>query len=257
MTGYRECVARRARKRHVQQAIRFPDKNGQWRGGKRRGAGRPKRGEHASEKHQRRQRFKSHQPQHVAVRASKAVGRLRKRHLYMAVREAMITAFRRADFRIVHASIQANHIHLIVEANDWRALARGMQGFQISAARHINAELSKRCGRRRTGSVFPDRYHTETITNRRQARHSLAYVLNNWRRHKEDRAPMARSWKIDPFSSGDSFDGWRELEHSHVLWKTRDTYKALPVWRPKTWLLRVGWRLYGLIGATEIPSSRR
>jgi REP element-mobilizing transposase RayT len=249
-------MARRARKRHVQQAIRFPDKNGQWRGGKRPGAGRPKSGERASEKHHKRERFKAHQPQHVSVRVAKAVGRLRKRHIYMAVREAMITAFGRDDFRIVHLSIQGNHIHLLVEAKDWRALARGMQGFLISAARHINAELSKRCGQPRSGCVFPDRYHSETITNRRQARHSLAYVLNNWRRHKEHLAPMARTWKIDPFSSGDSFDGWRELENSPVLWKTRDTYKALPVWRPKTWLLREGWRMYGLIGATEIPGPR-
>jgi REP element-mobilizing transposase RayT len=249
-------MARRARKRHVQQAIRFPDKNGQWRGGKRRGAGRPKKGRRASEKHQTRERFKSSVPLHVVLRAAAIIGRLRKRDIYMALREAMITAFHRDDFRIVHVSIQDNHIHLLVEATNWLALARGMQGFQISAAKYINAALSKRCNVRRTGTVFPDRYHMETITSRRQARHALAYVLNNWRHHGEHRAPNARTWKIDPFSSGDSFDGWRELEDSPVLWKTRDSYKSLPVWRPKTWLLREGWRMYGLIGATEIPGPK-
>jgi REP element-mobilizing transposase RayT len=249
-------MAKRALKRHVQQTLHFPDKNGQRRGGKRRGAGRPKKGLRASEKHQTRERFKRGVPLHVVLRAATVIGRLRTRHIYMAVREAMITAFRRDDFHIVHLSIQANHIHMLVEATDWLALARGMQGFQISAAKHINAALSKRGATRRQGSVFPDRYYVETIASRRQARHSLAYVLNNWRRHGEHRGPLARTWKIDPFSSGDSFDGWRELEDSPVMWKTRASYKSLPVWRPTTWLLRIGWRMYGLVGAYEIPGPR-
>jgi len=249
-------MAKRARKRHVQQEIRFPDKNGQWRGGKRAGAGRPAKGPRSSERHERRARFRASEPLHVVLRAAAAVGRLRKRHIYMALRDAMITTFPREDFRIVHISIQANHVHLLVEANDYMALARGMQGFQISAAKHINAVISEHTKQTRKGSVFPDRYHAEVITSRRHARHSLAYVLNNWRHHGEHRAPIARGWKIDPFASGDSFDGWRELEDSPVLWKTRDTYKAMPVWRPKTWLLREGWRMHGLIGATEMPGPK-
>ena len=49
----------------------------------------------------------------------------------------------RTDFRIVHISIQSNHIHLLVEANDPEALARGMQAFQISAARKLNKLLGR------------------------------------------------------------------------------------------------------------------
>src|SRR5215813_777819 len=148
-------MAKRARKRHVQQEMRYPDKNGQWRGGKRKGAGRRKSGPRASERHERRARFRASQPQHVVLRASPAIRQLRKRHIYMALRDAMITTFPREDFRIVHISIQSNHIHLLVEASDVKALARGMQGFEISAAKHINAVLSNG-DKRRKGSVFPD-----------------------------------------------------------------------------------------------------
>jgi hypothetical protein len=49
--------------------------------------------------------------------------------------------------------------HLLVEAGSRTALARGMQGFEISAAKHLNAAVSKARGRRRRGAVFPDRYH--------------------------------------------------------------------------------------------------
>jgi hypothetical protein len=93
-------------------------------------------------------------------------------------------------FRIVHLSIQRNHVHLLVEADNKYALANGLQRFQISAAKNVNREVSiERClPVRRRGSVFPDRYHMEIITTPRQARHALAYVLNNWRKHREDKA---------------------------------------------------------------------
>ena len=71
--------------------------------------------------------------------------------------------------------------------------------------------------------MFPDRYHARIIGSRRQARHALAYVLNNWRRHGEDRA---RRWLVDPFSSGATFAGWRELAHAHVFWPLPATYQA-------------------------------
>ena len=173
----------------------------------------------------------------------------------MALREAMITTFVREVIRIVHVSIQSNHIHLLVEARDRLALAKGMQGFQISAAKLINGALGEERGQRRKGRVFSDRYHAEIIDSRRQARHCLAYVLNNWRRHSEDRSGISTTWMIDPFSSADHFAGWKELDDSPLMWRTRDSYKSMPVWQPKTWLLREGWRLYGLIGAYDVPSA--
>jgi hypothetical protein len=31
------------------------------------------------------------------------------------------------------------------------------------------------------------------------SRHAICYVLNNWRRHEEDRAKVTKTWKLDPF----------------------------------------------------------
>ncbi|HEY1554957.1 MAG TPA: transposase [Kofleriaceae bacterium] len=188
--------------------------------------------------------FKPSQPIHVTIRTMPAVGSLRTRDKYKAIREALITSFVRERIRVVHLSIQRTHVHLLVEAHDKHALARGMQGFQVSAARHLNRAA------RRSGTVFPDRYHATIIGSRRQARHALAYVLNNWRRHGEDRA---RRWLVDPFSSGATFAGWRELAHADVFWPLPASYQPLPVWLPRTWFLSEGWRRYGLVGAREVP----
>jgi len=249
-----EYVMARARKRHVQLELPKLDKNGQRRGGKRDGAGRPAKGERPSERHEKREAFKASEPVHVVIRAVEAVGALRGFVAYHALRTAMVTTFKRDDFRIVHISIQRTHVHLIVEAAGRMALARGMQGFEISAARHLNAAISQRTGKGRRGGVFPDRYYVEVLRSPRQTRRAINYVLNNWRHHGESQLRLASGWKVDPFSSAPSFDGFGDVDARAIEWPQR--YVPLPVWEPRTWLLSEGWRMHGLIGATEVPGPR-
>ena len=159
---------------------------------------------------------------HVVLRVTREVGNLRTRHAYRAIRGAIAKCAARTDYRVVHVSIQSNHVHLLVEADDKLALTRGMQGFAISAAKRLNREL-----RRRSGEVFPFRYHATPITSPTQARNAIAYVLNNWRRHRNDlRAP----YRIDPYSSAEQFYGGPSR------------MEPLPCVRPTSWLLTDGWR---------------
>src|SRR5688572_11750248 len=176
----------RARKRHVQQELKLT------RGGKRRGAGRPAKGPRSSEKHKKRPVLKKHEPVHVIIRATPEIETLRLGVTYRAIRKALVTTFKRDNFRIVHLSIQGTHVHLLVEADHRLALARGMQSFQISAAKHVNAAISNRRKLRRRGGVFVDRYHAVILRSPRQTRNALAYVLNNWRKHREDRDSVSR-----------------------------------------------------------------
>jgi hypothetical protein len=84
-------------------------------------------------------------------------------------------------------------------------------------------------------------------------RNAIAYTLGNWRHHGEDRAHFARTWSVDPFSSGAVFFGWKELESSPVLWPLPPTYHPLIVFRPRTWLLQNWDRCYPLISVREVP----
>src|SRR4030095_12958248 len=104
----------------------------------------------------------------------------------------------RGHLRICHLSIEGNHLHLLVEADDKRALSRGMQGFALSCARHITRPPSPPGAEPRKGRVFADRYHAAILDGPRRVRHALAYVLNNWRRHREDRG---RRDRLDTVSS--------------------------------------------------------
>jgi REP element-mobilizing transposase RayT len=226
------------------------------RGGKRPGAGRPPKGKRAGSPHKERPFLHARYPVHVTLRVIREVGNLRRRCVYQAIREATLTTARREDFRIVQLSIQRRHVHLLVEANDKRALAAGMQGFQISAAKHLNAAISKgRPGPRRRGAVFPDRYHAEIITSPRQARHALSYLMNNWRKHQEDLRPPMSDWTIDWFSSAVTFPGWAEYGDEPFLWRGPPTYDPLIVYQPRTWLLREGWKKAGPISCHDVPSA--
>jgi len=227
------------------------------RGGKRRGAGRPPNGERAGSPHKKRPYLHARYPVHVVLRVVRAAGNLRRRCVYQAIREATLITALREDFRIVHLSIQRTHVHLLVEADGKGALARGMQGFQISAAKHLNAAISKgRPGPRRRGTVFPDRYHAEIITSPTQAHHAIRYVLGNWRRHREDRKEPMSTWKVDWFSSAVMFPGWAEYGDEPFLWRGPDTYDPLIVYQPRTWLLREGWKKTGSISCRDVPSRK-
>jgi putative transposase len=161
---------------------------------------------------------------------------LRSERAFHAVEQAISKASR-AEFRVVDFSAQDDHVHLIVEAQDGRALSSGARGLSIRLARAIN----KACGR--SGPVWGDRYHTHTLRTPRETRHAVVYVLMNFRKHH----PHDRN-AIDPRSSARWFDGFRNLRP--------DTASPSPTWKPRTWLSSKGWRRHGLIDWRERPKPR-
>ncbi|HEY4175360.1 MAG TPA: transposase [Kofleriaceae bacterium] len=257
-------MAARARKRHEQLAMfNARGTKADQRRGKARG-GRPRKTARGSAPHTKRKlEVRATWPVHVVLRVVDDVKGLRNRRIYKALRNASISALRQHDeilgsdeaAKIIHISIQQSHIHLIVEAPDQKALSRAMQGFKISAAKWINRALSETRGKRRRGAVFAERYFAEVIKTPRQARNTLAYVLNNWRKHGEDKRQVARGWLVDPFSTGAVFGGWRELVGRDTQFRVRESYDSMLVWLPESWLLKTGWRRHGAIGCREVPSS--
>ena len=170
-------------------------------------AGRKVTGKRRDPRHRTRPEHDPRHGVHLVLRVTREVGNLRTRHAYRALRGALARCAGKSDYRIVHVSMQSNHVHLLVEADSKLALARGTQGFAISAAKRLNKEL-----RRKKGEVFPFRYHATYVKNPTQARNALSYILNNWRHHRADaHAP----WRIDPWSSAWQFAGWA-TPHGHA-----------------------------------------
>ena len=151
--------------------------------------------------------------------------------VYRAVRGALAEGQKTA-FRVVHFSVQSNHLHLIVEASNKETLSRGMQGLTVRMARAVNRAMDAR------GSVFLDRYHAHELKTPRETRAALLYVLQNWAKHGSGGA-------YDPLSSAVWFDGWSRPP-------TEETPPSI-VAAPRTWLITVGWRRHGLLRLGEKP----
>jgi putative transposase len=206
------------------------------RGGARRGAGRKPAGAKAGVSHARRPDFKARHPVHVTMKIRRGLPSLRHRALASLVFSAFHAAKQRLGAKLVHFSIQSNHIHLIVEAQERRALSRSMQGLAVRLARRLNARMGRR------GQLFPDRYHARALRTPLEVRRALLYVLKIHEHHT--RIPRATS--LDPLSSASYFFSQADPGH-----RNHDS----PVAEPSTWLLRIGWRRHGLIGRDERSSS--
>jgi hypothetical protein len=223
------------------------------RGGARRGAGRKPRGAVALASHAKRLAFDPRTPVLVTAKLAQGLPNLRRGATRELVWRALGAAKIRFDVRVIHFSLQSNHLHAIVEARDEHALGRAMKGLCVRIARSLNRVLE------RAGPVFADRYHARPLRTPREVRYALAYTLNNARKHG------VRVEGLDPCSSGAAFDGWRErgaralaalarAAHAHAL-AAHDAYDVPPVAAARSWLLRRGWRRHGLVGVAETPGQ--
>ncbi|HEY3353611.1 MAG TPA: transposase [Polyangia bacterium] len=173
----------------------------------------------------------------MTLRACADVDSLRDGAPFTAL-EAAIRAAHRGDFRIVHFSIQGDHLHLIVEASDRAALVRGLRGFAIRSAKALNRALGRR------GRVWADRYHARALRTPRETRNAVVYVIQNWRK------AVRGAQCLDPCASGYWFDGWRG---PRPRWALPPPDEAPPTRAARTWLLREGWRRCGLVAFDERP----
>jgi putative transposase len=179
-------------------------------------------------------------PVHVTMRGGRRLPSLRKQGVFLAIRRALAKTWREW-FRVVHFSVQVDHIHMIVEADDKMALSRGMRGLSIRLARRINQVAGRR------GMVFADRYHARALGSPHEVRHCLVYVLLNFRKH------LGRPAGVDPASSGFWFRGWKSPPSTEPPgWSIDETVPVMPA---RTWLARQGWQRHGLIDVAEQPKS--
>jgi REP element-mobilizing transposase RayT len=164
-------------------------------GGERRGAGRRPTPGRSRVPHVPREDVRPYQPVHVTLRVADHVWNLRSERSFALIHGALEGARRRSDARIVHFSVQGNHLHLILEVVGAPALANAVRALSIRLARSLNRMMARR------GPVFADRYHAHVLRTPAEIRNALRYVLGNYASHAARRGePKPGGW-VDPFSS--------------------------------------------------------
>src|SRR5512144_1979457 len=86
---------------------------------------------------------KARYPLHVTLRMLPHVWQLRSRRCYNVLERAFFAGCDQFGTRIVHYSVQHNHIHLVAETGDARSLARGIQGLAIRMAKGLNRVMDR------------------------------------------------------------------------------------------------------------------
>lgn len=176
-------------------------------------------------------------PHHVTVRMRRGTWNLRAQRCFRPILEAFRGVRGRAGFRVTHFSVQGNHLHLIAEASERRAMSNGLRALLIRIARAVNGVMGAR------GPRFADRYHESVLRTASAVRRCLRYVLENHARHLVQVGKGHLAEPIDRFSSAPWFDGFR----AGVA--LPDAIGDPPVSAPRSALLSHAWRRLGLLDA--------
>lgn len=139
-------------------------------------------------RHIRRERILKPTSMHLTIKVRENKADIKSKSILKALHHAIIRA-RLKGIRVIHYTLEYNHVHLLVEAHCHTVMHRGMQAFGISFSKAINK--IKQCG----GTVYKHRHHIKKITSALQLKNVLTYIFHNGVHHKRS------TTLLDPFNS--------------------------------------------------------
>lgn len=137
------------------------------RGGRRPGSGR-KRIHSQGVSHRIREQITLNRPLHVNFKVKTSI---RNKACLKVLKRAIKNASSHG-LRILHFSLESNHVHLILEAFDNSILTRGMRSLTITFSKGV-----------RKGRIQLERYHLHVLKTLRETKNAIHYVLFNHQKH--------------------------------------------------------------------------
>jgi REP element-mobilizing transposase RayT len=131
--------------------------------------------------HRQRECIVARLPAHGTIRLRRGIPTLRQPRFVRRFRSFLSEACVRHGFRVVHDSIQRDHVHLLIEAQSNHSIACGMKS--------VGARIGKLANRlfQRGGKVLDGRYHLRALRTPLEVHRALRYVLLNHRHHAAQR----------------------------------------------------------------------
>jgi REP element-mobilizing transposase RayT len=137
------------------------------RGGRRPNSGR-KRIHSKGVAHRTRPKVTSRTALHVNFKVKTSI---RNKDCINILKRAIINA-RLHGLRVLHFSLESNHVHLIIEANNTSVLTKGMRSLTVTFSKGINK-----------GRIQLERYHLHVLRTLHETRNAIHYVLFNHQKH--------------------------------------------------------------------------
>lgn len=118
--------------------------------------------------HEKREQVRTHIPLHINFKYKLSV---KNKEGLKALHKAIKNA-RSHGLKIIHFSLQHNHVHLIIVATNNRILTKGMRSLTITLSKTLDK-----------GRIQLQRYHLHVLRTRKEAKNAFHYVLFNERKH--------------------------------------------------------------------------
>jgi len=203
--------------------------------GRKRGRPAKPRGRERFLPHIARAKHAAANPVHITMRRVATGPSFRTQRVCAAIR-SVISGAKRNGVRVLHYSVQDNHLHLMVEGKSSADLSNQMRTLFSRIAFTVNAVA------RRHGKLFRERHHRHELAKPSEVRNALVYILFNDRKHGASETPARPATStptLDPCSSAWWFVDWAPWDRPPKDWLLDPT--EAPTSRPKTWLARWGW----------------
>jgi hypothetical protein len=137
-------------------------------------------------RHIKREEITRNMPLHLTVKLNQA--HIQNKIILKGLRHAIMRA-RLQGLRIIHYSLEHNHLHLYAECSDNIILGKAMKALGVSFVKKINSYFSRK------GSCYKTRYHLRILRSAREVKNVLNYILKNGIKHKRTTS------LIDPYNS--------------------------------------------------------
>lgn len=145
-------------------------------------------------RHRRREYLHRPRALHLTVKLNRAD--IRTKTVLAILKNAIMRA-RLRGLRIIHFSLEHNHVHLFAECGDNLVLSKAMQGFGVSLAKRINGAYKLK------GQRYKHRYHLRVLKSATDVRNVIRYILKNGIKHGSARTI------IQPYNSALVLHNWR------------------------------------------------
>ncbi|MBC7427185.1 MAG: transposase [Bacteriovorax sp.] len=137
-------------------------------------------------RHTKREEISRPRPLHLTIKLIRAD--IQNKIFLKALRHAIVRA-RLQGLKIIHYSLEHDHIHLYAESSDNKTLGSGMKALGVSLVKKINIYF------KRKGTCYKTRYHLRILRSASEVKNVINYILKNGIKHKRTNSV------IDPYNS--------------------------------------------------------
>jgi REP element-mobilizing transposase RayT len=144
------------------------------------GAGRPTLSEHKRKQvaHRKRPLLPKNTPVHVTIKIRPFLFQTLRRKIYFKKISRAISRARNKGLRIIHFTVQKDHLHFMIETKDNLQLAKGMQSLGISLSKSLKVHVGKHIK-----SIYKSRYHLHILNTIKEIKNAKYYILGNSIKH--------------------------------------------------------------------------